>query len=105
MAAWPIVIEIDIFIHFIDPISEYGDQRVYLYDYQGRPFYSNKPDFISADHGDDVYSVFGISRFSDVYGFEIPADKLEEATRLEDTVMQYFISFAKTGLVHEFSLP
>ncbi|ELU04662.1 hypothetical protein CAPTEDRAFT_34043, partial [Capitella teleta] len=85
--------------------TEYGKQKVYLYEFNGRPFYSSKPDFIRADHTDDLTAVYGFSQMSEVFGFQIPADRLEENRLTEDVFMQYLASFAATGVPSGEGLP
>ncbi|ELT99984.1 hypothetical protein CAPTEDRAFT_136943 [Capitella teleta] len=84
---------------------EFGHQKVYLYDFHGRPFYSNKPEGILADHGDDIIFAFGFSEATKSYGLEYPEDNLEEGQRIEDAMMQYFTSFAETGVPSGDGLP
>lgn len=70
---------------------------MFLYEFNGRPYYSKRPEFIRADHADDLAAAFGFSEIGDVFGLNIPEDKLEEARQTEAAFMPYLASFAKTG--------
>ncbi|ELT97654.1 hypothetical protein CAPTEDRAFT_223593 [Capitella teleta] len=74
-------------------------QRTFLYDFHLRPFFSTKPKFITADHGDDLFFTFGLTKLADALG--IPCAIGQEKTeyiRQEDMVIQLWTSFAKTGI-------
>jgi carboxylesterase type B len=78
---------------------------VYLYEFTGRPYFSPKPEYISADHGDDIPFAFGWSRFSEAYSLKILQEDAKTAFRIEEVFMQYLISFAKTGVPSGDGLP
>ncbi|XP_066438937.1 fatty acyl-CoA hydrolase precursor, medium chain-like [Eleutherodactylus coqui] len=69
----------------------------YLYEFQHRPsvFADNKPDFVKADHGDEIFFVIG--------GPFLKGDVLftgackEEEKTLSKEVMNYWANFARTG--------
>lgn len=69
----------------------------YFYEFQHRPslFKDSKPDFVKADHGDELFFVMG--------GFFLKGDILfsgdstEEEKTLSKTVMKYWANFARTG--------
>ncbi|KAG9474788.1 hypothetical protein GDO78_003314 [Eleutherodactylus coqui] len=69
----------------------------YFYEFQHRPsfFADNKPDFVKADHGDEIFFVIG--------GPFLKGDVLftgackEEEKTLSKEVMNYWANFARTG--------
>ena len=58
-----------------------------------------KPDYIIADHGDDVYFVFGMSSMETFMDRPVQYKFDEDSVKVENMVTQYFSSFAKTGFV------
>nr|XP_060632042.1 cocaine esterase-like [Anolis sagrei ordinatus] len=70
---------------------------VYFYEFQHRPsiFRDTKPDFVKADHGDEVSFVLGApflsSNDSPFGGYT------EEEKRLSKTMMRYWANFARSG--------
>uniref|UniRef100_A0A8C0GPY5 Carboxylesterase type B domain-containing protein n=1 Tax=Chelonoidis abingdonii TaxID=106734 RepID=A0A8C0GPY5_CHEAB len=64
---------------------------LYFYEFQHRPstFKETKPDFVKADHGDEVGFVFG--------GPFLRADATEEEKHLSRTIMKYWANFARNG--------
>jgi carboxylesterase type B len=82
-----------------------GNGKVYFYHLVERPYYSLKPDIVSADHGDDISFAFGFSRMTDAYGFSIPLEAMEATLKTEDAFMQYLTNFAKTGVPFGDGLP
>ncbi|XP_076988596.1 carboxylesterase 5A [Tamandua tetradactyla] len=70
---------------------------VYFYEFQHRPqcFKDTKPDFVKADHGDEVRFVFGGAFLKgDIVMFE---GATEEETLLSRKMMKYWANFARTG--------
>ncbi|XP_067396183.1 fatty acyl-CoA hydrolase precursor, medium chain-like isoform X2 [Emydura macquarii macquarii] len=61
---------------------------VYVYDFHHRPS-SNKPDFVKADHGDEIGYVFGKSFLA--------GEATEEDSKLSRTIMKYWANFARKG--------
>uniref|UniRef100_A0A452IRN6 Carboxylic ester hydrolase n=1 Tax=Gopherus agassizii TaxID=38772 RepID=A0A452IRN6_9SAUR len=70
---------------------------LYFYEFQHRPstFKDTKPDFVKADHGDEVGFVFGgpFLRGDAV----IVADATVEEKHLSRTIMKYWANFARNG--------
>ncbi|XP_069802225.1 fatty acyl-CoA hydrolase precursor, medium chain-like isoform X2 [Dendropsophus ebraccatus] len=68
----------------------------YFYEFQHRPsiFEDSKPDFVKADHTDEVYFVMGGPFLDD--GLH-PTDFKEEEKILSKTIMKYWANFARTG--------
>uniref|UniRef100_A0A8C3FJ43 Carboxylesterase type B domain-containing protein n=1 Tax=Chrysemys picta bellii TaxID=8478 RepID=A0A8C3FJ43_CHRPI len=64
---------------------------LYFYEFQHRPstFKDTKPDFVKADHGDEVGFVFG--------GPFLRSDATEEEKHLSRTIMKYWANFARNG--------
>uniref|UniRef100_A0A670YMM5 Carboxylic ester hydrolase n=1 Tax=Pseudonaja textilis TaxID=8673 RepID=A0A670YMM5_PSETE len=64
---------------------------VYFYEFQHRPiaFRDKKPDFVKADHGDELGFVFG--------GPFLRSEATEEEKRLSRTIMKYWSNFARNG--------
>ncbi|XP_054856551.1 fatty acyl-CoA hydrolase precursor, medium chain-like [Eublepharis macularius] len=64
---------------------------VYFYEFQHRPkmYKDIKPDFVKADHGDELGFVFGWPL--------IKGDVAEDEKKLSKTVMKYWANFARTG--------
>nr|XP_005314292.1 fatty acyl-CoA hydrolase precursor, medium chain-like [Chrysemys picta bellii] len=70
---------------------------LYFYEFQHRPstFKDTKPDFVKADHGDEVGFVFGGPFLrSDAV---IIAEATEEEKHLSRTIMKYWANFARNG--------
>nr|XP_014432706.1 fatty acyl-CoA hydrolase precursor, medium chain-like isoform X2 [Pelodiscus sinensis] len=70
---------------------------LYFYEFQHRPsiFKDTKPDFVKADHGDEIGFVFGGPFLeSDV---KIIAEATEEEKHLSRTIMKYWANFARNG--------
>nr|XP_028595329.1 fatty acyl-CoA hydrolase precursor, medium chain-like isoform X1 [Podarcis muralis]XP_028595330.1 fatty acyl-CoA hydrolase precursor, medium chain-like isoform X2 [Podarcis muralis] len=63
----------------------------YVYEFQHRPSSSLgfKPDYVKADHGDEIGFVLGKPFLAD--------DATEEEKRLSKTVMKYWANFARSG--------
>ncbi|XP_066438788.1 fatty acyl-CoA hydrolase precursor, medium chain-like [Eleutherodactylus coqui] len=70
---------------------------VYFYEYQHPPSFLShgRPDFVKADHGDELISVFGGPFLRDGVLFAGPATDAEKA--LSRNVMRYWANFARTG--------
>ncbi|XP_042293689.1 cocaine esterase [Sceloporus undulatus] len=68
---------------------------VYLYEFQHRPSTVIKPDYVKADHGDEIGFVFGVPFMSD--GLLAPGDSTEEERQLSRTMMRYWGNFARSG--------
>ncbi|XP_054856322.1 fatty acyl-CoA hydrolase precursor, medium chain-like [Eublepharis macularius] len=64
---------------------------VYFYEFQHRPnmYKDIKPDFVKADHGDELGFVFGWPL--------IKGDDSEDEKKLSRTIMKYWANFARTG--------
>nr|XP_056718847.1 fatty acyl-CoA hydrolase precursor, medium chain-like [Euleptes europaea] len=71
----------------------------YVYEFQHRPSLHGvlKPDFVKADHGDEIVFVFGRPFLGD--------DSNEEERNLSKTVMKYWANFARTGNPNGDGLP
>uniref|UniRef100_A0A8C6Z1J8 Carboxylesterase type B domain-containing protein n=1 Tax=Nothoprocta perdicaria TaxID=30464 RepID=A0A8C6Z1J8_NOTPE len=68
----------------------------YLFEYQHRPtlYWDNKPDYVKADHGDEVSFVFGGPFLAgDIRLHEVT----EEEKNLSRTLMKYWANFARNG--------
>ncbi|XP_063802152.1 pyrethroid hydrolase Ces2e-like [Pseudophryne corroboree] len=70
---------------------------VYFYEFQRRPslFKDSKPDFVKADHGDELIFVIGGPFLPDGLLFTGAAE--EEEKVLSKTMMKYWANFARTG--------
>ncbi|XP_015266581.1 PREDICTED: liver carboxylesterase 1 [Gekko japonicus] len=71
----------------------------YVYEFQHRPSFHGalKPDFVKADHGDEIGFVFGRPFLA--------GDANEEERNLSKTVMKYWANFARTGNPNGEGLP
>ncbi|XP_036605407.1 liver carboxylesterase 1-like [Trichosurus vulpecula] len=71
----------------------------YMYEFQHRPSFSTnlKPETVKADHGDEIFSVFGAPF--------LKGGSPEEEKKLSRTVMKYWVNFAKTGNPNGEGLP
>ena len=78
-------------------LSEDGDAKVYLYEFSTRPVISTKPDFIIADHLDDVFFTFGMSNLEMYDGMPCDMGLDGDRKRIEDATMQAWANFAKSG--------
>uniref|UniRef100_A0A8C5N408 Carboxylesterase type B domain-containing protein n=1 Tax=Leptobrachium leishanense TaxID=445787 RepID=A0A8C5N408_9ANUR len=63
---------------------------VYFYEFRRRPsvFKDSKPDFVKADHGDELFFIMGGMFLSNV---------TKEEEELSKTMMKYWANFARTG--------
>ncbi|KAG8437415.1 hypothetical protein GDO86_008204 [Hymenochirus boettgeri] len=70
---------------------------VYFYEFQHRPsmFHDSKPDFVKADHGDELFFVFGGPFLS--AGVIFQSAGTEEEKVLSKRIMRYWANFARTG--------
>ncbi|XP_063294085.1 carboxylesterase 5A-like isoform X1 [Pelobates fuscus] len=70
---------------------------VYFYEFQHRPasFKDLKPDFVRADHGDEILPVFGAPFLNGDVIFKDAAT--DEEIAFSKTVMKYWANFARTG--------
>ncbi|KAM5125566.1 fatty acyl-CoA hydrolase precursor, medium chain-like [Mantella aurantiaca] len=70
---------------------------VYFYEFQHRPslFKGTEPDSVKAEHGDELYYVFGSPFLRDDFLYSTPAT--EEEKPLSRTVMRYWANFARHG--------
>ncbi|XP_040183715.1 uncharacterized protein LOC120916837 [Rana temporaria] len=70
---------------------------VYFYEFRRRPslFKDMKPDFVKADHGDEVFFVIGGPFLSD--GILFSGQSEEDEKVLSKNVMKYWANFARTG--------
>uniref|UniRef100_K7GB84 Carboxylic ester hydrolase n=1 Tax=Pelodiscus sinensis TaxID=13735 RepID=K7GB84_PELSI len=65
---------------------------VYFYEFQHRPSLASfKPDFVKADHGDELIFVFGGAFLTD------DIDATEEEKHLSRIIMKYWANFARNG--------
>ncbi|XP_043840189.1 liver carboxylesterase 1-like [Dromiciops gliroides] len=71
----------------------------YMYEFQHRPSFSNnlKPETVKADHGDEIFSVFGAPF--------LKGGSPEEEKKLSRTVMKYWANFARNGNPNGEGLP
>ena len=65
-----------------------------MYEYTHRSFRSQWPEWIDADHGEEVELVLGFP-FLDAYPDVWP----EEEKRFSEKLMSYWANFARTGYV------
>ena len=68
------------------------EKRTYMYKLDHRPTPSPHPEWITADHGNDIFFMFGEpynDRFPDLWS---PEEKI-----LSQQMMAYWANFAKTG--------
>ncbi|XP_072202209.1 fatty acyl-CoA hydrolase precursor, medium chain-like isoform X2 [Excalfactoria chinensis] len=62
---------------------------VYFYEFQHRPSTTTAPEFVKADHGDEILFVFGKPFLA--------GNATEEEKKLSRTVMKYWSNFARNG--------
>ncbi|XP_060110422.1 fatty acyl-CoA hydrolase precursor, medium chain-like [Heteronotia binoei] len=69
---------------------------VYFYEYQHGPsrFKDIRPDSVKANHGDEIFSVFG---FPFLNASPFANDGMEDEKQLSKTIMKYWANFARTG--------
>ncbi|NWX85183.1 EST5A Carboxylesterase, partial [Nothoprocta ornata] len=69
----------------------------YLFEYQHRPtlYWDNKPDYVKADHGDEVSFVFGGPFLAG--DIRLRDEVTEEEKNLSRTLMKYWANFARNG--------
>ncbi|CAM4543355.1 fatty acyl-CoA hydrolase precursor, medium chain-like isoform X1 [Lepidochelys kempii] len=71
---------------------------LYFYEFQHRPSSASfKPDFVKADHGDEVSFVFGGAFLTDETSLPAFRDATEEEKHLSRTIMKYWANFARNG--------
>ncbi|XP_043382213.1 fatty acyl-CoA hydrolase precursor, medium chain isoform X1 [Chelonia mydas] len=71
---------------------------LYFYEFQHRPSSASfKPDFVKADHGDEVSFVFGGAFLTDETALCAFRDATEEEKHLSRTIMKYWANFARNG--------
>ncbi|KAM3608687.1 uncharacterized protein V6R79_003148 [Siganus canaliculatus] len=70
---------------------------VYLYEYQHAPSFlqSKRPNFVKSDHGDEIFTVFGLC-FTTTH-VELADGCSEEDEQLSRIMMNYWGNFARTG--------
>ncbi|CAM5151004.1 unnamed protein product [Eretmochelys imbricata] len=70
---------------------------LYFYEFQHGPsiFKDTRPDFVKADHSDELFFVFGMPFLGDDTG--ITAEATEEEKHLSRTIMKYWANFARNG--------
>ncbi|XP_053126357.1 carboxylesterase 5A-like [Hemicordylus capensis] len=70
---------------------------VYLFEYQHRPslYHDTKPDYVKADHADEVGFVFGGPFLTG--DIRLRDEATEEEKRLSRTIMKYWANFAHSG--------
>ncbi|XP_010139487.1 PREDICTED: carboxylesterase 5A-like, partial [Buceros rhinoceros silvestris] len=69
----------------------------YFFEYQHRPtsYRDNKPDYVKADHGDEVGFVFGGPFLTG--DIQLRSEATEEEKNLSRTLMKYWANFARNG--------
>ncbi|NWS77054.1 EST5A Carboxylesterase, partial [Crotophaga sulcirostris] len=69
----------------------------YFFEYQHRPtsYRDNKPDYVKADHGDEVGFVFGGPYLAG--DIQLRSEVTEEEKNLSRTLMKYWANFARNG--------
>uniref|UniRef100_A0A4X2LXJ1 Carboxylic ester hydrolase n=1 Tax=Vombatus ursinus TaxID=29139 RepID=A0A4X2LXJ1_VOMUR len=69
---------------------QHSDSPVYFYEFQHQPsiFKDVKPDFVKADHGDEIHFVFGVPYLGEA---------TEEEKLLSHRIMSYWANFARHG--------
>ncbi|XP_066287738.1 fatty acyl-CoA hydrolase precursor, medium chain-like [Branchiostoma lanceolatum] len=74
------------------------DSRVYQYEFQHRTsVLSERPPYVGADHGDDLFYMFGIPFLRDVTGNSWKYDFSVEERELSLDMMAYWVNFAANG--------
>ncbi|KAM4723007.1 fatty acyl-CoA hydrolase precursor, medium chain-like [Rhinophrynus dorsalis] len=70
---------------------------VYLYEFRHRPsiFEKLKPDYVKADHGDEIFFVIGGPFFTEEVLFK--GNATDEEKVLSKTMMKYWANFARNG--------
>ncbi|KFV67829.1 Fatty acyl-CoA hydrolase precursor, medium chain, partial [Dryobates pubescens] len=69
----------------------------YFFEFQHRPssYWDSKPEYVKADHGDDVGFVFGGPYLTG--DIQLRSEVTEEEKNLSRTLMKYWANFARTG--------
>ncbi|NXN09630.1 SASB hydrolase, partial [Indicator maculatus] len=69
----------------------------YLFEFQHRPssYWDSKPEYVKADHGDEVGFVFGGPYLTG--DIQLRSEVTEEEKNLSRTLMKYWANFARTG--------
>ncbi|XP_071612818.1 fatty acyl-CoA hydrolase precursor, medium chain-like isoform X1 [Heliangelus exortis] len=83
-------------IKVLDYLRESG-APAYFFEYQHRPtsYRDSKPDYVKADHGDEVGFVFGGPFLAG--DIQLRSEATEEEKILSKTLMKYWANFARTG--------
>ncbi|KFO07884.1 Fatty acyl-CoA hydrolase precursor, medium chain, partial [Balearica regulorum gibbericeps] len=70
---------------------------VYFFEYQHRPtsYWDSKPEYVKADHGDEVGFVFGGPYLAG--DIQLCSEVTEEEKNLSRTLMKYWANFARNG--------
>ncbi|XP_037308039.2 putative inactive carboxylesterase 4 [Pungitius pungitius] len=70
---------------------------VYLYEYQHAPTFlqAKRPSFVGSDHGDEIFTVFGLCYTTTHVKLSVACDEEEE--QLTRIMMSYWGNFARTG--------
>ncbi|XP_066287741.1 fatty acyl-CoA hydrolase precursor, medium chain-like [Branchiostoma lanceolatum] len=78
--------------------SAYGRDHVYQYEFQ-RPssVFTYRPSYIRADHGDELFYMFGIPLLRDVTGNSWKYSFTQEERDLSLDMMAYWVNFATNG--------
>ncbi|XP_035681491.1 carboxylesterase 5A-like [Branchiostoma floridae] len=85
-------------------VAEHPDSRVYQYEFQHRTsFLTERPRHAKADHGDDLFYMFGIPLLRDATGNSWKYDFSEEERELSLDMMAYWVNFAANGDPSDFS--
>ncbi|XP_073469289.1 fatty acyl-CoA hydrolase precursor, medium chain-like isoform X1 [Aquarana catesbeiana] len=89
-----------LFIHPALKVARYHRDSglpVFFYEYQHRPslFDGIKPDFVKADHADELIYVFGGPFLRD--GVVFAGNSTDEEKALSRTIMRYWANFARNG--------
>ena len=72
----------------------------YMYNYKGSIVPEDRPDYVQADHGDDIATTLGFPHFTSVVPMPIIGVDLkfsDEDKAFSTMVMSYWANFAKTG--------
>nr|XP_056718218.1 fatty acyl-CoA hydrolase precursor, medium chain-like [Euleptes europaea] len=72
---------------------------VYFYEFQHQPIQhrGTRPDFVKADHGDEIAFVFGLPFLKGTSPIPSSGDEAEGEKQLSKTIMKYWANFARTG--------
>ena len=80
-------------------ISGNGEANVFVYEFSARPAMSKKPDYIIADHGDDIFFTFALSSLDAFMEAKATYETSDDNKKVENMMTQYISSFTKSGYV------